>query len=73
MTWSQKSICLNADGLLCGVLFGRAVVGAVGDQYGWRAMFWLGCLFAIATGILLTTTLPSSRPESPDSYSELLR
>jgi predicted MFS family arabinose efflux permease len=61
------------SGLLCGVLFGRAVAGEVGDHYGWRAMFWLGCLFAIATGILLAATLPSSRRKSRDSYSELLR
>jgi predicted MFS family arabinose efflux permease len=61
------------SGLLCGVLFGRAVAGVVGDHHGWRAMFWLGCLFAIATGILLAATLPSSRPKSRDSYPELLR
>ena len=73
MAWSHKSNSLNANGLLCGVLFGRAVAGAVGDQYGWRAMFWLGCLFAIATGILLAATLPSSRPKSRDSCPELLR
>jgi predicted MFS family arabinose efflux permease len=36
-------------------------------------MFWLGCLSAIATGILLTAALPSSRPKSRDSYPELLR
>jgi predicted MFS family arabinose efflux permease len=68
MAWSHKSISLNANGLLCGVLFGRAVAGAVGDQYGWCAMFWLGCRFAIATGILLAAILPRSRPKSRDRY-----
>jgi predicted MFS family arabinose efflux permease len=73
MAWSHKGISLDADGLLCGVLFGRAVAGAVGDQYGWCAMFWLGCRFAIATGALLAATLQSSRPKSRDSCPELLR
>ena len=71
MARSHKGISLNADGLLCGVLFGRAVAGAVGDQYGWRAMLCLDCLFAIATGILPAAILTSSCPG--DSYSELLR
>jgi predicted MFS family arabinose efflux permease len=73
MAWSHKGISLNADGLLCGVLFGMAAAGAVGDRYGWRAMFRLGCRFAIATGTLLAVTLQSSRPKSRDSYPELLR
>jgi predicted MFS family arabinose efflux permease len=32
------------SGLLCGILFGRALAGAVGDHYGWRAVFWLGSI-----------------------------
>jgi predicted MFS family arabinose efflux permease len=46
------------SGLLCGILFGRALAGAIGDHYGWRAMFWLGLLLAVAVGLLwLTRTL----------------
>lgn len=59
-------------GLLCGVPFGRAIAGAVGDQYGWRAMFRLGCLLAVVTGILLSATPPNSSPKSRDSYPQLL-
>ena len=38
------------SGLLCGLLLGRALAGAIGDHYGWRAMFWLGLLLAIVIG-----------------------
>ena len=41
------------SGLLCGILFGRALGGVVGDHYGWRAMFWPGLLLAVAVGLLL--------------------
>ncbi|MGX1349537.1 putative MFS family arabinose efflux permease [Bradyrhizobium elkanii] len=61
------------SGLLCGILFGRAIAGTVGDHYGWRAMFALGCLLAILTGILLAIVLPRSRPTSRALYVELLK
>jgi predicted MFS family arabinose efflux permease len=60
-------------GLLCGVLFGRAVAGAVGDHYGWRATFWLGLLLAVAVGLLLAAVLPGSRPRTQESYGSLLK
>jgi MFS family permease len=31
------------SGLLCGMPLGRVVAGSVGDHYGWRAVYWLGC------------------------------
>jgi len=44
------TIGIVMSGLLCGILFGRALAGAVGDHYGWRAMFWLGLALAVALG-----------------------
>src|ERR1700744_470119 len=46
------------SGLLCGILFGRVLAGAIGDHYGWRAMFWLGLLLAVTVGLLLAAVLP---------------
>lgn len=60
-------------GLLCGILFGRAVAGTVGYHDGWRAMFWLGLLLAAATGILLAASLPKSHPNARASYIGLLK
>ena len=61
------------SGLLCGMLLGRVVAGAVGQHYGWRAMYWLGLLFVVATAFLLATTLPQSRSKTRESYGELLK
>src|ERR1700739_889674 len=47
------TIGIVMSGLLCGILLGRALAGAVGDHYGWRSMFWLGLLLAIAMCALL--------------------
>ena len=52
------TIGIVMSGLLCGLLFGRAIAGAVGDHYGWRATFWLGLLLAVAVGLLLAAVLP---------------
>jgi predicted MFS family arabinose efflux permease len=61
------------SGLLCGILFGRALAGAVGDHYGWRAMFWLGLAQAVAVGLLLAAVLPRSRPKTQEGYGALLK
>jgi predicted MFS family arabinose efflux permease len=61
------------SGLLCGILFGRAVAGAVGDHFGWRATFWLGLLLAVAVGLLLAAVLPRTKPRTQESYGVLLK
>jgi len=61
------------SGLLCGILFGRALAGAVGDHYGWRATFWLGLLLAVAVGLLLAAVLPRSHPKAQEGYGALLK
>src|SRR5271154_6201376 len=61
------------SGLLCGILFGRALAGAVGDHYGWRATFWLGLLLAGSVGFVLAAVLPRSRPMTQEGYGTLLK
>jgi len=61
------------SGLLCGILFGRALAGAVAVHFGWRVMFWLGLLMAVAIGVVLAFALPKSPPKTQASYLQLLR
>jgi predicted MFS family arabinose efflux permease len=67
------TIGIVMSGLLCGILLGRVLAGAVGDHYGWRAMFWLGLLMAVAVGLLLAPVLPRSSPKTRASYGALLK
>jgi predicted MFS family arabinose efflux permease len=61
------------SGLLCGILFGRALAGVIGDHYGWRAMFWLGSLLAVVMAVVLAFVLPRSHPKTQVSYLALLK
>jgi predicted MFS family arabinose efflux permease len=61
------------SGLLCGILFGRALAGVIGDHYGWRAMFWLGSLLAVVMAVVLAFVLPRSHPKTQESYLALLK
>jgi predicted MFS family arabinose efflux permease len=72
---SRRGATIGAvmSGLLCGILFGRALASAIGDHYGWRAMFWLGLLLAVAVGLLLAAVLPGSRPRTQEGYGALLK
>src|SRR6201994_3910999 len=56
------------SGLLCGILFGRALAGGVADHYGWRAMYWLSLLLVIAVGLLLAAILPRNHPKTREGY-----
>jgi predicted MFS family arabinose efflux permease len=61
------------SGLLCGILFGRVLSGAVGDHYGWRAMFWVGLLLTAAVSLLVAAVLPRSHPTTQERYGALLK
>jgi predicted MFS family arabinose efflux permease len=67
------TIGIVMSGLLCGILFGRVLAGAVGDRYGWRSMFWLGLSLAIGMGLLLAAVLPKGQPKARESYGALLK
>jgi predicted MFS family arabinose efflux permease len=68
-----STIGIVMSGLLCGILFGRALAGAVAVHFGWRAMFWLGVVLAILAGLALFVTLPKNPPKTQASYGELLK
>jgi predicted MFS family arabinose efflux permease len=60
------------SGLLSGILLARVLSGAVAEQFGWRAMCWLGAAIAVAMAVMLRAMLPRSRPSVLARYPELL-
>jgi MFS family permease len=59
------------SGLLCGMLLGRVVAGAVAEHYGWRAMYCLSLLLVTATGVCwrqpCLETMPRRRQATANS------
>ena len=68
-----RTVGIVMSGLLSGILLGRAVSGAIGQAFGWRAMLWLSAGIAVLIGLVLAARLPTSRPTSTLSYPRLLR
>jgi predicted MFS family arabinose efflux permease len=60
-------------GILFGVLLARTFSGMVGAVTGWRAVYWIGSGAMIGLAVLLRWQLPTSRPETPISWPELMR
>ena len=60
------------SGLFTGILLGRVLSGAVAEHFGWRAMFGLAAVLAVAVGVLIRVMLPRSRPSVRSSYFGLL-
>ena len=50
------------SGLLAGILLARTLSGIVSEQYGWRAMFYLGAAMAAALLAATWFALPSRPP-----------
>lgn len=68
-----STIGIVMSGLLCGILLGRALAGAVAVHYGWRAVFWLGMVMAVLLAMVLAAVLPKSPPKTQARYGGLLK
>ncbi|MBV9866666.1 MAG: MFS transporter [Abitibacteriaceae bacterium] len=60
------------SGLLIGILLSRTVSGFVGDQWGWRTMYWLAAGLMMIMTFALRVLLPQDQPAAALSYRELL-
>ena len=67
-----RAVGMVMSGLLSGVLLARVVSGAVADQFGWRAMYWLAAAAALVMAVGIRLVLPKSQPATRASYGELL-
>ena len=61
------------SGLLIGILLSRTVAGFVGEQLGWRSMFWCAAGLMLLLAVLSRLALPSHHPQAPMPYPALLR
>lgn len=60
------------SGLLAGVLLARAVSGAVGSAFGWRAVYGSATAVAMVMLVALCAFLPPSPAKQPQAYGRLL-
>ncbi|HDR9760827.1 TPA: MFS transporter [Burkholderia cepacia ATCC 25416] len=68
----ERVLAIITSALLVGVLLARTISGFVGAWFGWRSMFMVGAAISVLMLLCLAVRLPRSRPESCESYIDLL-
>ncbi|MFB6454626.1 MFS transporter [Chitinophaga sp. Hz27] len=61
------------SGLLIGILLSRTLSGIVGNQLGWRGMFWIATGISVLLVILMLFTFPKSEPTFKGTYGDLMK
>lgn len=59
-------------GLLSGILLSRTLSGFVGQNAGWREMFWIGVPMALFAAVLMFMALPNHKPSSRMRYHDAI-
>lgn len=59
------------SGVLAGILVARTISGLVGETFGWRIMFVVASIAALALGLTLAKCLPKLAPKTSQSYLSL--
>lgn len=60
-------------GLLLGILLSRLASGAVSEQLGWRAIFFVAAALIALLAVISAVRLPTLPPSVGDTYGALLR
>ncbi|WP_405370961.1 MFS transporter [Nonlabens sp. Asnod2-A12] len=68
-----RAIGIVMSGLLIGILGSRVISGLVGDQYGWRVMYYAATVLMAALFLILHYKLPKITPVYKGSYGSLLK
>jgi predicted MFS family arabinose efflux permease len=61
------------SGLLVGVLLARTFSGVFGDQFGWRAVYWVAAVVMALLASVTRLVLPESQPHDAPGWLELMR
>jgi predicted MFS family arabinose efflux permease len=59
--------------MLISILISRTFSGAIGQAFGWRAMFGIAAILMVVLGLTLRSLLPTSSPTASMKYSELIK
>ena len=59
-------------GLLIGILLARTLSGYVGQQLGWRAMYWIASVPMLLLALVLRLLLPRTQPRARLRYRQLM-
>ena len=68
-----RAIGIVMSGLLIGILGSRVISGFVGEQFGWRTMYFAATVLMVLLFILLRFKLPRLTPHFKGSYGTLLK
>ncbi|MEJ1222525.1 MFS transporter [Sediminicola sp. 1XM1-17] len=68
-----RAIGIVMSGLLIGILGSRVISGLVGDQFGWRVMYYAAAFVMLALYVLLKLKLPKIHPSYDGGYGALMK
>jgi predicted MFS family arabinose efflux permease len=68
-----RAIGIVMSGLLIGILGSRVISGFVGEQFGWRVIYYAAAVLMILLFFILQAKLPRLNPHFPGSYGSLLK
>lgn len=68
-----RAIGIVMSGLLIGILGSRVISGFVGEQFGWRIMYYAAAILMVFLFVALRLKLPVLRPSFSGSYFQLLK
>lgn len=67
-----RAVGVVFSGILTGILLARIVSGFISEAWGWRVLFVLAGVCALALGGVLNRALPKIEPKTTQSYGSLL-
>ena len=67
-----RAVGVVFSGILGGILLARTISGVIAEALGWRPMFVIASVAAMALGVILSMSLPKVEPKTSQRYLTLL-
>lgn len=68
-----RAIGIMMTGLLTGIIGSRVISGFIGEQFGWRAMYYGSALVMVLLFIIIYFKLPRINPHYKGTYGQLIK